>query len=123
MMNKLPTSVNFYREKAKLGVPHKVLYTGLAVVFVVIGIAGLIIPVIPGLLFIVGAVFLLSKVSTRVQRWSEGQSWMSAVRVRMIQLGGLKPLAKARFLALLAVKSVVSGIEQTADSIRRFLRR
>ena len=75
------------------------------------------------LLFIVGAVFLLSKVSTRVQRWSEGQSWMSAVRVRMIQLGGLKPLAKARFLALLAVKSVVSGIEQTADSIRRFLRR
>ena len=123
MMSKLPTSVSLYKEKAKLGVPHKVFFVGLAGVCLVIGLVGLIIPVIPGVLFIVGAVFLLSKVSTRVQRWSEGQSWMSSVRVRMIQLGALKPVAKARFLALLAVKSVVSGAERTFKFIARILRR
>ena len=107
MIEKIPATSTHI----KLGMPSKVIYTVLAVVCVVIGLIGLVIPIIPGILFIGGAIFLLSKVSSRVHDWSERQTWLHDARVRMIQMGSLRPLSKARFLCLLAAKSVVSGVQ------------
>jgi hypothetical protein len=116
MQQKSPTNVPFVRP----ALPHKVIYTALALVFVAVGIAGLVIPIIPGILFIIGAIYLLSKVSSRVHSWSEQQAWMSPVRVRMIQLGGLRPLAKTRFVLLLAAKQVVSGLHTVTKTISKY---
>ncbi len=118
MSNKLPTSA----PHITLSFPHKLIYTVLAVLCVGIGLLGLVIPVIPGILFIVGAIYLLSKVSKRVHHWSEKQVWMTQVRVRMLQLGGLRPLDKTRFLLLLAAKNVVSGLQKLSSVFSRFLK-
>lgn len=117
MKSKFPTNVT----DVKLGLTHKMIYTGLAVLLLIIGVAGLIIPVIPGILFLVAAIFVFSKVSTRVQRWSEGQAWMHGIRVRMIQMGSLRPLEKARFMVLLGLKSMVSGAETIMHKVRRLI--
>lgn len=115
MMSKSPTNVENF--------PKKMIYTALAGVFIVIGVIGLVVPVIPGILFIIGAVLLLSQVSSRVRQWSETQPWMHQVRVRMIQLGGLRPLEKTRFLLLLTVKNIVAGAESVYRKIRRLTQR
>lgn len=119
MPNKSPTDASF----VQLNFPRKVIYMMLAVICVVIGIAGLLIPIIPGILFLIGAVYLLSQVSSRVHRWSEGQTWMSNARVRMIQLGGLRPLEKTRFLLLLGAKNIVAGLQRMTESIQRITRK
>ena len=116
MSNKLPTSA----PHITLSFPHKLIYTVLAVICVGIGLLGLVIPVIPGILFIIGAIYLLSKVSKRVHLWSEKQVWMTQVRVRLLQLGGLRPLDKARFMVLLAAKNIVSGLEKVTAAFNRF---
>ncbi len=123
MMSKLPINVARVSEGFKVGMSKKLIYTALAVVCVVIGLIGLVIPVIPGLLFLIGAVMLLSQVSGRVKQWSEGQPWMHQVRVRMIQLGGLKPLEKTRFILLLGVKNLMDALDKSWQTIRRFINR
>lgn len=119
MLNKLPINV------AKLGpdFPKKMVYTVLAVICVLIGLVGLVVPIIPGLLFMIGAVTLLSQVSTRVRTWSDAQPWMHQVRVQMIQLGGLKPLEKTRFVILLGMKSFVNGLESVWRTCRKLMPR
>jgi len=109
-MDKIPTSTRYI----PAGMTGKVVYSLIAAVLILIGIAGLIVPVIPGILFLIGAVMVLSKVSSRVHHWSEGQTWMRGVRIRMIQMQGLRLFAKVRFVLLLGAKSVVSGISKLA---------
>ena len=122
MIEKLPT----YKGQTKLGLPPlglptKVIYTVLAVICVVIGLIGLVVPIIPGILFIVGAIYLMSKVSNRVHAWSEQQTWLHDVRVRLIQIGSLRPLAKTRFVLLLAAKSLVGGLQNAIEFINRLV--
>ncbi|MFT7140537.1 MAG: uncharacterized membrane protein YbaN (DUF454 family) [Candidatus Azotimanducaceae bacterium] len=119
MKDKMPTNTRH----VPAGKTAKVVYTIIAVLLLIIGIAGLLVPIIPGVLFLVGAVLIFSKVSTRVHRWSEGQRWVSGARIRMIQLQGLHPLAKIRFLALLGAQAVVSGIVQLGQFSARLFRR
>lgn len=117
MPNKLPMSA----PHITLSFPRKMIYTALAVVCVLIGLLGLIIPVIPGILFLIGAIYLLSKVSSRVHRWSEGQSWMTDIKIRLVQLGELRPLDKTRFLLLLAAKNVVHGLQRLTATVARVM--
>jgi uncharacterized membrane protein YbaN (DUF454 family) len=118
MMDKMPTNPRYI----PAGMTSKVIYSLIAAVLILIGIAGLIVPVIPGILFLIGAVMVLSKVSSRVHHWSEGQSWMRGVRIRMIQMQGLHPIAKVRFVFLLGAKSVVSGISKLGRAASKLFR-
>ena len=58
-------------------VPLKLVYLVIATVCIMIGLVGLIIPVIPGILFLMVAVYYLGKVSRRVRNWSDkcSRSW------------------------------------------------
>jgi uncharacterized membrane protein YbaN (DUF454 family) len=108
MMDKTPTNTRL----VPVGVTAKVVYTVVAVLLLIIGLAGILVPIIPGVLFLIGAVLILSKASKRVHRWSEGQPWVRGARIRMIQMQGLHPAAKVRFVGLLVAQSVVSGVER-----------
>lgn len=93
------------------GMTAKVIYTTVAVLLLMIGLLGLIVPVIPGILFLLGAVLLMAKVSSRVHRWSEGQAWVRGARIRLIQMQGLQPISKIKFAVLLGASSIVSGLQ------------
>jgi uncharacterized protein len=47
----------------------KIMYLSLGIFFVVIGALGLIIPVLPGLLFIFPGIYCLAKASNRLHNW------------------------------------------------------
>lgn len=111
-----PTKPRFVRP----AMPLKVIYTVIAVVCLLIGLLGLIIPVIPGILFLIGAVMLFSKVSHRVHTWSEQQRWFQGAKVRMIEMGGLRPMQKIQYAALLTVKSTVDVLQRISQKLRRF---
>lgn len=50
----------------------KVIYLGLGIFFVVIGALGLIIPFLPGFLFIIPGIYCLAKASTRLHNRMKG---------------------------------------------------
>ena len=109
-MDNMPTNHQRTSHQPLTGMTTKVIYTTIAVLLIMIGLAGLVVPIIPGILFLLGAVLLLSRVSRRVHRWSEGQVWISAARVRLIQLQGLRPMARLKFAGLLGARTAVTGL-------------
>jgi uncharacterized protein len=50
----------------------KVMYLSLGIFFVVIGTLGLIIPILPGLIFIIPGAYCLAKASTRLHNRMKG---------------------------------------------------
>jgi len=50
----------------------KVIYLGLGIFFVVIGALGLIIPIMPGFIFLIPGAYFLAKASTRLHRRMKG---------------------------------------------------
>jgi len=124
MMDKTPTNTRrvsaLVTDKVTVNFSTKVVYTVIAILLLIIGLAGILVPVIPGVLFLIGAVLILSKASTRVHRWSEGQSWVRGARIRMIEMQGLQPVAKIRFVALLVAQSAMNGAERLGQFRARF---
>lgn len=47
----------------------KIIYLGLGIFFVVIGALGLIIPIMPGFIFLIPGAYFLAKSSTRLHNW------------------------------------------------------
>ena len=86
--------------------------------FLVIGLIGLILPIIPGILFLALAAWLMTKVSSRFAFHLENHpGWMRLKNYwRSISL--LSVAQKVKLTVLLVVRSVVDGV---ANAIR-FLR-
>jgi hypothetical protein len=47
----------------------KIMYLSFGIFFIVIGTLGLIIPILPGFLFLIPGVYCLSKASNRLHNW------------------------------------------------------
>ena len=47
----------------------KIMYLGFGIFFVVIGTLGLVIPILPGLLFLIPGAYCLAKASSRLHNW------------------------------------------------------
>ena len=98
-----------------LSMHHKVIYLVIAVVCIMIGIVGLIIPIIPGVLFLVAAIFLMGKVSTRVKQWSDQQPLIQKIQNR---LQGASALNQMKVVALMSLESLVSGLAAVFSRVR-----
>lgn len=101
-----------------LSVHHKLVYLVIAVVCIMIGIVGLIIPVIPGILFLVAAIFLMGKVSTRVKRWSDQQPMIQKIQNRLHRVQGASVLNQMKVVALMSLESLVSGLEAVFSRVK-----
>jgi uncharacterized membrane protein YbaN (DUF454 family) len=47
----------------------KIIYLSLGIFFVIIGALGLIIPIMPGFIFLIPGAYFLAKASTRLHNW------------------------------------------------------
>lgn len=101
-----------------LGMHHKLIYLVIAVVCIMIGIVGLIIPIIPGVLFLVAAIFLMGKVSTRVKQWSDQQPLIQKIQNRLHRLQGASALNQMKVVALMSLESLVSGLAAVFSRVR-----
>jgi uncharacterized membrane protein YbaN (DUF454 family) len=99
--------------------PRKLAYAVLGAMCLLIGIVGLVIPIIPGLLFLAGAVFLFSKVSRRVNAWSKRQPLFQDVRFKLARMAQVGPMDRVRVSALLMLDVVVRGLDRLTSRLRR----
>lgn len=67
-----------------------------ACVFIVLGIIGLIMPVLPGIIFLLIAAVILARVSRRVDRWVKKHHFTRSTQTRVELISRLSWLDKAR---------------------------
>lgn len=90
---------------------HKCLGTALFLILALIGIAGLILPIIPGLVFLLLAVYVLTRVSRRVARYAHQQPWYTGSMDKMQSLSPLSLAERAKLCALLAARSLLHAAQ------------
>ena len=89
----------------------KVMILALGMFCVFLGVLGLLLPIIPGILFLGVAVILLSRVSRRAERWRRKTPVIVRMERRVQMLGQLRWADRARACFWMGVGGVVSGFE------------
>tara|TARA_B110000238_G_scaffold65703_1_gene72154 strand:+ start:136 stop:591 length:456 start_codon:yes stop_codon:yes gene_type:complete len=99
------------------------LYKGACLVLVglltLLGIAGLILPIIPGILFLFLAALLLAKVSSRFDALLHKNESMRTWWRRWDTSNALPLLQRVKLSFLLVARAVVNGIETTVNSLNK----
>lgn len=103
--------------------PRHMIYALLGVALLLLGLIGLVIPVIPGLLFLFVAVYLLGKVSTRVKRWSDGNATLAGVHRQFDRMGQVSVLDRVRVGSLMLLGAVVGLVDKAADGLAKVVSR
>ncbi len=103
------------------GLPVVIKAVALVVVaiFAIIGVIGLVLPIIPGIIFLGLAAFLLAKVSSRFAFYLDNQPLWQKLRRRWHSVRILSITQQVKLVALYTVRSVVEGIENLSQSIRK----
>ena len=97
---------------------HKCLGTALFAILAVIGIAGLILPIIPGLVFLLLAVYVLTRVSRRAARYAHQQAWYTDSLKHVQRLSPLSLGERVKLGVLLAARSIVRAAQWLEKRLR-----
>jgi len=99
------------------------LFKGACLVLVglltLVGLAGLILPIIPGILFLFLAALLLAKVSSRFDSLLHKNENMKAWRRRWDTTNSMPFLQRIKLSLLLVARAVVNGVETAVDSLNK----
>ena len=86
----------------------KLIYFVISILLLIIGLAGILIPVIPGLLFLAAALFYFGKVSPVVKAWSDSHPVLGKVNDRMGQMGEVGILDRVKIAALMSAEAIAT---------------
>jgi len=103
--------VHYPRVHRPVSFLHKCLGAVLFLILATIGIAGLILPLIPGLVFLLLAVYVLTRISRRVASYAHQQAWYKSSMGRLQSLSPLSLAERAMLCALLAARSLLQGAQ------------
>jgi len=84
-----------------------------------IGIVGLLIPIIPGVLFLVAAVYFLGKVSNRIRRWTARQPTLSKIQGKFQRLTSIDIFDRFKVISLMGLEMLVTTIDRGIQLIKR----
>ena len=110
-------------QNEQTGLPKKLVYLVIAFFCIMLGFVGLVIPVIPGILFLVAAVFMLGKVSGRFKYWSEQQPLMRKFQMKMRRLQSVDIPGRVKVVMLMSLEMIVSSLDQVTKAVRRVNRK
>ena len=99
--------------------PAKLMYITLGIMFLALGIIGLIIPILPGVLFLAGAVYLLGRGSTRVKQMADSNPTLREMQIRMEAMDGVSILDKFKVAGLTVAGGVVVGAQKVCSGVKR----
>ena len=102
--------------KQKIGKAVLVVVIGLCLI---LGIIGLILPVIPGILFLFIGATLLSKLSTRFASYLKQNTWTQKWQRRGDAFRKLNNGHRFKLSFLMAAKSVVDSLESVWQKLQR----
>ncbi len=91
----------------------------LVALLTLIGLAGLILPIIPGILFLFLAALLLAKISSRFDAMLHRNENMKVWRRRWETTNTLPFLQRIKLSLLLVARAVVNGVETAANSLNK----
>jgi uncharacterized membrane protein YbaN (DUF454 family) len=109
--------------EAPLSTSAKIFYGILAAVCVLIGLVGLLVPIIPGVLFLLGALYLVGRISVRVQQWSDAQSGLQRMYARLEGMRHVGIADSLKVARLTCLEVAVRGFERGMVLLRKVLRR
>src|SRR5690606_18656148 len=88
---------------------YRILSVILIVGFLLIGLVGLVLPIIPGIVFLLLAVYLLTRISRRAAEIMHRQPWYHRGMRDFHAAGHLSLMEKVKLSALMAARAVVHG--------------
>jgi uncharacterized membrane protein YbaN (DUF454 family) len=98
---------------------HKTVQIMLIGVCLILGVIGLILPVLPGILFLFIGAMLLSKFSTRFAGLLKQNTWAQKWQRRAGSFRQLNNRHKLKLSFLIAAKSLVDSIESVWQKLQR----
>lgn len=107
------------RKKMTVSGPEKLLYITLGIMFLALGVVGLIIPIIPGVLFLAGAVYMLSRGSRRVKQFTDANPTISRMQARVEKLDAVSIAEKVQVTGLTMLQAIAVGSRKVAVGVRR----
>lgn len=112
--------MNSVRSRSRFG---GTVYVVAAAVCIVVGIIGLLVPVIPGVIFLAIAAIFLARVSTRMDRWVKRSPFMSNTQSRMDSMAELNWPDRIRLSLWYAGYGLVKIGQFSANQISRLRNR
>lgn len=79
--------------------------------FLILGVIGLIMPIIPGLVFLFLALYVLTRLSRRAAAYAQSKPWFRYHLLHLQAASGLSLGARVKLGALIVARGTVQGIE------------
>ncbi len=105
----------------KVSGAEKLVYLTLGIMFLVLGVVGLIVPILPGVLFLAGALYMLSRGSQRVKRIADEHPRLQGLQARMDQFDAVSILQKVQVTLLVSVQATTLGLAKAFAGVRRLI--
>ena len=98
---------------------YRILLSVLIICFLAIGVVGLILPIIPGILFLFLAVYLCTRLSRRVRNYAQNHPWFNRNARQMDAAEHLSILEKSRLVLLMLARATVTGVQSLISVLSR----
>ncbi len=96
---------------------QKLAYLVIGVICLMLGVIGLIIPIIPGILFLMAAIYLLSQGSARIRHFVRANPRFEQMHQRMDRMSEVDFASRMRVTGWMAVDATVSGAQYVGSRI------
>ncbi len=103
-------------------VARKLAYLTLGLICVLLGIIGLLVPVIPGILFLAVAIYLGCKASRRVSRYVDGNPQFREQRRRIDGFARLGAADRLKLAGWMLLDTTVHALQGIATGVERLAR-
>lgn len=100
----------------------KIVGIMLVACFLLIGLAGLILPIIPGILFLFLALYVLTRISRRAAAYAHRQPWFDHGVRQMHATDGLSVGERCKLGLLVLARGMVNGVEWGVSLLKRIVR-
>lgn len=101
--------------------PERLIYLVLGILFLVLGVVGLLIPILPGVLFLGGAVYMLSRGSHQFRQFAERDPRLSGIQARMDRVQQVPILQRIQVAALMTASATASGVQKVFKGASRLI--
>ncbi|HEY9182599.1 MAG TPA: DUF454 family protein [Gammaproteobacteria bacterium] len=103
-------------------VSTKVIACAVIVGCLLLGLAGLVLPLIPGLLFIAIAVIVAAKLSPKFADTLRQNDTLRPYLDKSDRMAGLSPGQQAKVVGLLLLKAIIEGVEWLVAGVMKLVR-
>lgn len=103
-------------------VSTKVIACAVIVGCLLLGLAGLVLPLIPGLLFLAIAAIVAAKLSPKFAETLRQNETLRPYLEKSDRMAGLSPGQQAKVVGLLLLKGLIEGVEWLVKGVMKLLR-